>query len=299
MSIFNLVTTYSIYLITNTLDGKVYVGYTSDPVKRWLRHQQIAGRPTERKQRLHIAMAKHGIEAFTFNVVEEGITTLDYALERERHWIERRGSYVDHDKGYNMTPGGEGGPTFLGRNHSPETKARMSSIQRNRSPEWRENFRRAQQNRSEEWRRNMCIAQQNRPPATEETRKRMSEAWVKRKVEGRVISEEGKRQRSEKQRGKPCSQGVREGVSDARKFALLQQDVAVLEGMQTISDAARRRHRTRMMSGYWDSYVFRSQAVEERAMGLRQRLHGRGQDPEGCDGDRLRLHRECTSERSS
>lgn len=298
MDTFNLVTTYSIYLITNTLDGKVYVGYTSDPVKRWLRHQQIASRPTERKQRLHIAMTKHGIEAFTFNVVEEGIMTLSHALERERHWIERRCSYVDHDKGYNMTPGGEGGPTFLGRNHSPKTRARMSSIQRNRSPEWRENFKRAQQNRSEEWRRNLSISHQGQC-RSEETRKRLREAWVKRKAEGRVISDEGRQRISEKHRDKICPQQTREGVSDARKFALLQQDVAVLEGMQTISDAAKQRHRARMMSKYWDSYVFRSQAVEERARDLRQRLRDKEPDLEGCDEGRLRFHQEHTSERSS
>ena len=273
-------TAYCNYLITNEVNGKVYVGYTKNLTKRWERHVKLA-KGTGRF-RLNLAMAKHGVENFTIRVIEDNMNTKAEACDRERFWIARYESFVDPTKGYNMTPGGEGGPTFLGRHHSKETKRKMSEIQRNRSSEWQANFKRAHQNRSEEWHANMCKAQQNRPTISEVARQRLREAWVKRKAEGRVITKEGRQKIAEAHRGKQCPSQTKEGVSDARKLSLLLQDVEVLEGHRTLSSRAQKRHESRIESGYWFSYQFKHRVDEQKVEDLRQRLRCTKPNPLRC-----------------
>lgn len=218
-----------------------------------------------------MAIAKHGSEAFTFEIVESGLTTRNEANERERHWIKECRSY-ERDFGYNGTPGGDGGPTFLGRKHTDEYKRHMSEVQRNRSPEWQENFRHAQQNRSEEWKKNISIAQQNRPPVADSTRQKMSEAWQRRKARGWTASEETRQRISRAHKGKSCPSQTRDSVSDARKFRLLQQDVAITEGTLNVSARALKRHHTRMKKNFWENYKFKHPVVEQSALVLRQKL---------------------------
>ncbi len=269
---------FSIYKVTNTRSNKIYVGLSKDPKKRWNRHMKTAA-GNGKKQRFHEALAKYGSDAFTFEVIEMGIENRELANIREKFWIAEFRSF-EREHGYNGTPGGDGGPTFLGRKHTDEWKRRMSEVQSNRSPEWRENFKKAHQNRSPEWCRNLSIAQQNREPASLVTRERLREAWVKRKAEGRIISEEGRRKISEKHRGKTCPQQTKDGVSDARKLQLLQQDVAVFEGVQVLAAGALRRYRTRMNERFWKSFVFKSPAVEELSRDLRSRLQYKDSCPE-------------------
>lgn len=265
--------TYFIYRITNKLDGKIYIGYSNDPEKRWCGHKKLGLSSNKKKQRVHLAIGKHGVENFTFDIIESDILTKADAFEREIFWIAFYKSYEDESLGYNMTPGGEGGPTFLGRKHTDEFKKRMSEIQSNRSPQWKENFKRAQQNRSEEWCQNISKGSKNRPQIGDETRLKMKEAWKKRITEGRVITPEGRERISQKLKGHIAGENVKNNVSDMRKFNLLLQDVAVFEGNLVISKRAFKRYKQRMSTKYWQTYEFKTEDRKVESQDLLKRLY--------------------------
>lgn len=101
---------YTIYKITNILNGKFYIGKheTNDPDDRYY------GSGVHLKR----AIKKYGKENFTkevlfvfdteeeMNAKEKELVTEDFALLKSN---------------YNKGPGGEGGPHFKGRKHSEET----------------------------------------------------------------------------------------------------------------------------------------------------------------------------------
>lgn len=98
-----------IYKIMNKLDGKVYVGQTTQPLGRRIAQHKCCN--------LHIdrAIKKYGWKNFVVEVLQD-CETLEQLSEREKFWI----SYFNckHPNGYNYTDGGEGGWS-----HSEKTKA--------------------------------------------------------------------------------------------------------------------------------------------------------------------------------
>lgn len=91
-----------IYLITNSCNGKQYVGQTrNNPKIRWERH--LWGGDND-DYPLYRAMRKYGKENFSFEILEE----IDNNLldNRERYWIKKKNTYVPN--GYNCTRGGSG-----------------------------------------------------------------------------------------------------------------------------------------------------------------------------------------------
>lgn len=103
-----------IYLITNTLNGKQYVGQT----QRTLLHRM----KQHLKEHLYIdrVIRKYGIENFTFKVLEE-CATIDELNEQERFWIATLNTKKPN--GYNLTDGGEGVP---GMSHTKESCKKIS-----------------------------------------------------------------------------------------------------------------------------------------------------------------------------
>ena len=81
-----------IYKITNTVNGKVYIGKTTVGVeKRWRKHQTEAQRDRGYKSALYDAMNKYGADKFTIEAIE---TCSNDALDkRERLWIKHFNSY--------------------------------------------------------------------------------------------------------------------------------------------------------------------------------------------------------------
>lgn len=107
-----------IYKITNLIDTKVYIGQTSNPQKRWKEHQQLGSityiNNKNKHSRLYLAMRKYGVENFIFEVIEE--PTANYN-DRERYWIQYYNSFLDKNKGYNLTLGGENPPVLTGEDN--------------------------------------------------------------------------------------------------------------------------------------------------------------------------------------
>jgi hypothetical protein len=93
-----------LYRITNTLNGKVYIGQTRDPIHRWRIHLRAKDARRISSSCLHASIRKHGGNSFTFEVLEvhEG---LEKANEAEIRLIAQHGS-TDRTKGYNLTVGG-------------------------------------------------------------------------------------------------------------------------------------------------------------------------------------------------
>lgn len=95
-----------IYLITNKLNGKSYVGQSIDIKTRWSSHKSRSQSFTEHHDNMiiHAAMQKYGIENFSFEVLEEcSPQQLD---EREKYWIAKLNTITPD--GYNILPGGQG-----------------------------------------------------------------------------------------------------------------------------------------------------------------------------------------------
>ena len=90
-----------IYVITNKLNGKKYVGQSINISQRWRAHRT---RYQTGDGYLYKAMRKYGLDAFTFEILTECDKTDLNALEQ--HWIEFYQSN-NPNFGYNLTAGGD------------------------------------------------------------------------------------------------------------------------------------------------------------------------------------------------
>lgn len=89
-----------IYKITNTTNGKCYIGQSRDIEARWAKH--LSAYKSYPEWELYRAFKKYGIGAFSFEVIEE--CTIEELNEREIYWIAHFDSF---NNGYNMTLGGK------------------------------------------------------------------------------------------------------------------------------------------------------------------------------------------------
>lgn len=92
-----------IYIISNQVNQKQYVGQSIHIEARWKQHIYIALNMPNEQTKLYNAIRKYGINNFTFELLEEcPVELLD---EREKYYISYYNTYVN---GYNMTNGGQG-----------------------------------------------------------------------------------------------------------------------------------------------------------------------------------------------
>lgn len=100
-----------IYKITNIINGKCYIGQTTDAKRRFQQHKHL-GYGNQDNKVLYYAINKYGINNFTFEIIESQVENYN---ERERYWIKYYDSY---ENGYNETEGGENPPLNI-RENSP------------------------------------------------------------------------------------------------------------------------------------------------------------------------------------
>lgn len=93
-----------IYCITNDVNGKQYVGKTTDTIeKRFKEHLNDCTKARYEKRPLYDAMNKYGTEHFQVRSLEE--CDLSILEEREKYWIDTLNTFHN---GYNATYGGDG-----------------------------------------------------------------------------------------------------------------------------------------------------------------------------------------------
>lgn len=95
---------YSIYIIRNKINEKVYIGQTSQSVKeRFNQHRKPSTLKKRGSYKIYNAMKKYGIENFYVETLETGISESDIDA-KECEYIEKFDSFRN---GYNSTPGGD------------------------------------------------------------------------------------------------------------------------------------------------------------------------------------------------
>ncbi len=95
-----------IYKITNIINGHCYIGCSKSCIKRWYDHRNksLNGvKEDELKKPLYLAIKKHGLENFVFEIIEE--CKEEELAEKEIYWIEYYNTYNNRNH-YNATPGG-------------------------------------------------------------------------------------------------------------------------------------------------------------------------------------------------
>ena len=108
-----------VYKITNLLDGKLYIGVTSNMDRRMMEHRKLAN--LKAGYALHRAMHKHGLESFKEEILMECMDESE-AYVFERYFIELVQSRQPN--GYNLTDGGDSPPSQAGKIQTPENIAK-------------------------------------------------------------------------------------------------------------------------------------------------------------------------------
>ena len=73
-----------VYKITHIGSGKSYIGISKNIHRRWVQHKSWVN-TKNRRSAINAAMQKYGIDAFTWQIIEE--CDVDSLEARERHWI--------------------------------------------------------------------------------------------------------------------------------------------------------------------------------------------------------------------
>ena len=192
----------SIYKITNTINGKSYIGQTRRDAVNGRIRQHLNGHPRG-NQLVKQAIEKYGKNAFTYEILHDGIIP-EFLDTFEVEAIAKFNTIAP--QGYNLTAGGEGGsrseetkrkisrskkgenhpmfgkpPTkgFLGKRHTPETCRKISEA-----------------TTGEKNHRYGKLAPNRGKPHSAKTRRKISEAR-----KGKKHSEEAKRKMSGSKKG--------------------------------------------------------------------------------------------------
>lgn len=185
-----------VYTITNTKNGRVYVGSTVNLKTREIRHFTDLLRGMHANSMLQRSFNKHGAECFRFDVIER--CEPSDLLNREQHWIDNKRLSC---RLYNLAPKAY---SCLGIKRSDITKRRMSDAKKGKtfSAETREQMSLAKLGNSH----------RKGKKASEKTKKRISDA-----KKGTIVSEQTKNLLSEVRKGNKNAQGHKQTPETIRK----------------------------------------------------------------------------------
>ena len=176
----------TIYLVTNTINGKQYVGYTIDLEKRLSSHKSA-----DTDTHFYRAIRKYGWENFDVDVIFEHDDEKWTLAVMEPHFIAW---YDTYHNGYNLTEGGEGA---LGRCVSEDTRSRIGDALRGKR---KSDAHRKKLSDSLKGKPSVNRGKK-KPPRTEEHKRKIAEAnrGKKRSAESRrKMSEAAKRREAAK-----------------------------------------------------------------------------------------------------
>jgi len=146
-----------VYKISNSANGKFYIGSSNNLKNRHRQHFQDLRANRHRNNLLQRAWNKYGEKSFSFEIICECKSALD-ALDKEQFYLDTLAPF-NRETGYNIRV-------------EANSNAGCSS-----SDDAKENIRRARigKEASEETRRKMSLAQKDRPRQSEDAIRRSSE----------------------------------------------------------------------------------------------------------------------------
>ena len=233
----------TIYSIINKVNKKRYIGQSICVKKRIYKHFKKLEEGQHCNPYLQKSYNKYGRDNFRVEIVEENIKE-DLLNEREIYWMGYFDTY--EGEGYNLIPGGgnvfgEHHP-FYGRNHSKETKEKISQTRIKKgvakgenNPMFNKGYKVSGQNNGwydkelpEEVKEKMSKAAKERKPYkhTEETKQKLSKMrqgsknpmWgVESPMKGKKLSEEAIKKLSEAHKGKELSEKHKNKISNSVK----------------------------------------------------------------------------------
>lgn len=104
----------ALYKITNNINGKIYIGQSIHPNRRWIEHKTCALNHQDELP-IHNAIAKYGVEAFSFEILEWS----EQYDQREKDLIAQYNSLAPN--GYNILDGTSNNPVMYGEDHPRNT----------------------------------------------------------------------------------------------------------------------------------------------------------------------------------
>mgnify|MGYP003295796585 CR=1 FL=1 len=151
-----------IYKIVNKINGKVYIGQSTNIKERWKDHKNRLRKREHVNTYLQHAWDKYGEENFEFEVIDEADTKEELGI-KEQYWIKEFGG-CESDANYNLTEGG----VRCRRSKESNLKTSISLKQYNKEhPENVEHHKEA-----------MIQYYEDNPEARESVSKRMEEYWA-------------------------------------------------------------------------------------------------------------------------
>ena len=154
---------FSVYMHTNTINGKKYVGITSkEPTRRWKGN----GSGYRNNEHFWNAIQKYGWDNFEHDVIYQGLN-LDEASCIEKELIAKYNTN-NPNFGYNLTSGGE-----YGQELSDESRRKMSDKAKNRviTEEWRQHLSEARIGRVP-WNKGVSLSEEQRAKISESVKGR-------------------------------------------------------------------------------------------------------------------------------
>ena len=218
----------SIYKITNTVNGKAYIGQTIQDAEKTRIRDHLTGNGN---RILKNAVKKYGREAFTFEILHDGIIP-EFLDTLEKEAIAKFNTLTPN--GYNLRTGGGRGTSLSEKSRRKLSETMKEVMNR---PEVRRKVSESQKGRvfSEEHRRKLSEAHKGKI-ILKKTRRKISEANKGRKhsqefcrkiseakkgenhhLYGKKLSESHRRKIGQAHKGKTVSEETRRKLSEAQE----------------------------------------------------------------------------------
>lgn len=200
---------FYVYKIVNLINGKLYIGVTNNPKKRWHNHQFIAEKGKDyfpkHYQLIHQAINKYGANNFSFEIIK--------TFDNEDICYLKEVSLINFCKKigiklYNVAGGGKGtgsGPShpMYGKKLPKEWVDKIRLVEK--TPQTREKHRQDLLKRNWTGENHPMYGKKH----NEETRNKISE-----KGKGKIVSEETRNRMSKASKGRVASEETRKKMSD-------------------------------------------------------------------------------------